>query len=447
MGLPTVGIVAKGFLPINASEFKTRGLPRARRAVMPHPFTEMPEEEVAQTGEALYDTVVYGLTHEGELLFPPKKKAGEAAASDKPVKEVPLEHSVEPERITIEGEDYFDWGYNLNRYFIKHGWGDGFPIVPPTEEAVNRMLTGTKRGRHEVILKMQPGMGLATVEKIAANCVMAGCEPAHLPILIAIIEAMDVEEFVLTILAQSTGAHAPILLVNGPIAKQIRMNSEACCFGPGKDSVANTAIGRAVRLCMMNIGFAYARIRDMDTIGSPIKYSFCAAENEAENPWEPFSVEKGFKPGSNCVTAIPCQSLMEIEDMESDTPETLLRTFASSIDSMGWLGARSWLGYVTPPRMKVALLLAPDHARMIANAGWSKFDVKQYLYAKCRRKWGQFKHQVIPRIESKIVLPGYRWLINASDDTMVPMVRDYGYFDIAVVGGAAGKSAVSLGLG
>ena len=212
---------------------------------MPHPFTEMPEEEVAQTGEALYDAVVYGLTHEGELLFPPKKKAGEAAASDKPVKEVPLEHQVEPERITIEGSDYFDWGYNLNRYFINHGWGDGFPIVPPTEEAVNRMLTGTKRGRHEVILKMQPGMGLATVEKIAANCVMAGCEPAHLPILIAIIEAMDVEEFVLTILAQSTGAHAPILLVNGPIAKQIGMNSEACCFGPGKDSAANTAIGSA----------------------------------------------------------------------------------------------------------------------------------------------------------------------------------------------------------
>lgn len=407
---------------------------------MPHPFTEMPEEEVAKTGEALYDSVVYGLTHEGEELFP--KKASKA--SDKPIE---MEHITEPERIAIEGENYFDWNNNLNRYFIDHGWGDGFPIVPPTEQAVEHMLTGTKRGRNEVILKMQPGMGLATVEKIAANCVLAGCEPSHLPIVIAALKAMDQEEFVLTICSQSTGAHAPMEIINGPIAKEIGLNSESCAFGPGKYSTANTAIGRAIRLCMMNIGFTYARIRDMDTIGSPIKYSFCAAENEDENPWEPYNVEKGFKPGSNCVTTIPVQSLMDVEDLDSSTPEDLLQTFAASIDSMGWLGARSWLGYITPPRMKVTLLLSPDHARLISSHGWKKLDVKTYLYAKTRRRWGEFKHQVLPRIEGQIVEPSYRWLYNAPDDTMVPMVRDPFYFDIIVLGGAGGKSALCLNLG
>ena len=179
---------------------------------------------------------------------------------------------------------------------------------------------------------MEPDKGIATAEKIAINCVMAGCEPEHLPVVIAAIEAMHEPEFGVTVVAQSTGPHAPLLLINGPIVKEIGLNYGMCALGPGKYSWANTAIGRAIRLVMMNIGHCYPRFRDMDTIGSPNKYSFCAAENEDENPWEPFHVEKGFSRDTSCVTVFPCASFIDVSDLESSTPEQCLMSFAGTAD-------------------------------------------------------------------------------------------------------------------
>jgi len=437
MGIPAVMLIAKPFLLISNAELRLKELFKVSRAVMEHPLNSLPEEEVAQVADALYDAVVKGLTQDGEALDTPEAEAAR-----------PIEEKVEPERITIEGENYFDFSTNLNRYFINHGWSDGLPLVPPTEAAVNRMLSGTKRGRDEVLLKYQPGNGVATIEKIAVNCVMAGCEPSHLPVVAAAIEAMHEDGFNITSLTQSSGADTPMVMVNGPIAKEIGMTAEGACLGPGKYSAVNTAIGRAVRLTMMNIGHCYPGIRDIDTLGSPNKYALCACENEDDNPFnEPYNVEKGFKPGTNCVTTMPCQSFMDVEDLESGRPEDLLLTIASTIDTMGWPGARSWMGFIDPHVMHVTVVFAPDHARLITNSGWTKFDVRQYLYAKCHRAWGQFKHLVIPRIKDGTVHPGYRWLATASDDTVVPMVRDPSYFDIAVIGGAAGKSALSMNIG
>lgn len=437
MGIPAVMLIAKPFLLISNAELRLKGLFKVSRAVMEHSLNSLPEEEAAQVADALYDAVVKGLTQDGEALDTPEAEAAR-----------PIEEKVEPERITIEGENYFDFSTNLNRYFTNHGWSDGLPLVPPTEAAVNRMLFGTKRGRDEVLLKYQPGNGVATIEKIAVNSVMAGCEPSHLPVVAAAIEAMHKEGFNITSLTQSSGADTPMVMVNGPIAKEIGMTAEGACLGPGKYSAVNTAIGRAVRLTMMNIGHCYPSIRDIDTLGSPNKYALCACENEDDNPFnEPYNVEKGFKPGTNCVTTMPCQSFMDVEDLESGRPEDLLLTIASTIDTMGWPGARSWMGFIDPNVMHVTVIFAPDHARLITKSGWTKFDVRQYLYAKCRRAWGQFKHLVIPRIKDGTVHPGYRWLATASDDTVVPMVRDPSYFDIAVIGGAAGKSALSMNIG
>ena len=437
MGIPTVMLIAKPFLLISNAEFRLKGLFKVSRAVMEHPLNSLPKEEASQVADALYEAVVKGLTQDGEPLDTPEAEAAR-----------PIEEKVEPERITIEGENYFDFCTNLNHYFINHGWSDGLPLVPPTETAVNRMLSGTTRGRDEVLLKYQPGNGVATIEKIAINCVMAGCEPSHLPVVAAAIEAMHKDGFNITSLTQSSGADTPMVMVNGPIAKEIGMTAEGACLGPGKYSAVNTAIGRAVRLTMMNIGHCYPGIRDIDTLGAPNKYALCACENEDDNPFnEPYNVEKGFKPGTNCVTTMPCQSFMDVEDLESGRPEDLLQTIAATIDTMGWPGARSWMGFIDPHVMHVTVIFAPDHARLIANSGWTKFDVRQYLYAKCRRVWGQFKHLVIPRIKDGTVHPGYRWLATASDDTVVPMVRDPSYFDIAVIGGAAGKSALSMNIG
>ncbi len=436
-GLPTVMLIARPFLQMSNAELRLKGLFKVSRAVLEHPLNSLPEEEAAQAADAVYDEAVKGLTQEGEALDTPEAEAAK-----------PIEEKVEPERITIEGENYFDFCKNFNSYFVNHGWSDGLPLVPPTEAAVNRMLSGTTRRPDEVLLKYQPGNGVATIEKIAVNCVMAGCEPNQLPVVAAAIEAMHKEGFNLTSLTQSSGADTPMIMVNGPIAKEIGMTAEGACLGPGKYSAVNTAIGRAVRLTLMNIGHCYPGLRDLDTQGSPNKYALCACENEDDNPFnEPYNIEKGFKPGTNCVTVMPCQSFMDVEDLESGRPEDLLLTISNTIDTMGWPGSRSWLGFIDPSVMHVTVIFAPDHARMVTNAGWTKFDVRQYLYAKCRRAWFQIKHLIIPRIKDGTVHPGYRWLATASDDTVVPMVRDPSYFDIAVIGGAAGKSALSMNIG
>lgn len=425
LGLPTVPIVMNGFLPIFKAQKKIMGLDALEPVVFEHPFTEMDPKDVLSQVEAR-------LSEFSELLT---RAANVDAKSE--------EENLTGERIVVEGTDFFNALYKLNRTFIDKGWGDGFPIVPMTDEAVEKMLTGTKRKRHEVLLKMEPGRGIATVEKVAINCVMAGCEPEHLPVVMAAMEAMHEPELAYSVMAQSTGPHAPLLMINGPIRDELEINYGMCALGPGKYSWANTAIGRAIRLIMMNIGHCYPRVRDMDTIGSPNKYSFCTGENEGENPWEPYHVEKGFSPETGCVTVFPVTSFIDVSDLESSTPEDCLKSFAGTADSIGWRGCRAWIGDLVDSEEKVLLIIAPDHARLISEAGWSKDDIRLYMFHHSRRPWGMLKSLIQPAL----MYPANRWLVDAPDDLMLPIVRDPSYFDIVVVGGHAGKSAVGVQIG
>jgi len=402
-----------------------RGLEVLNPVLFEHPFTEMNPEDVSKkVGERL-DEFVDVLTASVET---PPELAEEETPGD---------------RITVEGADFFDSLYKLNQYFIEQGWGDGFPIVPPTDEAVNRMLAGTSRKRHEIILHMAPDDGIATVEKVAVNCVMAGCEPEHLPVVIAAMEAMHEPELGVSVMAQSTGPHAPLLVVNGPIRDQIGLNYGMCALGPGKYSWVNTVIGRAIRLVMMNVGHCYPRFRDMDTIGGPNKYSFCTGENEEENPWGALHVEKGFSRDASCVTVFPVTSFIDVSDLESSTPEDCLNTFAGTANSLGWRGCRGWIGDVASTEEKVLLMIAPDHARLIAGGGWSKEDIRMFMFHRSRISWGELK----PLIQPALVYPGNRWILDVPADTMLPIVKDPSYFDIAVVGGHAGKSAIAVQIG
>src|SRR5262249_16371069 len=156
--------------------------------------------------------------------------------------------------------------------FLERQWGDGFPLVPPTCQAVTRMLAGTRRSPKDIVAVLEPSFGIATVEKIAINAVMARGKPEHMPLLLAAVEAISDPYFRLRHVAVGTSPFTPMLVVNGPIAKRIGMNSSTCCLGPGAPSAVNTAIGRALRLVMMNVGGCYARITDMDTIGDSNKY-------------------------------------------------------------------------------------------------------------------------------------------------------------------------------
>jgi hypothetical protein len=337
--------------------------------------------------------------------------------------------------IRYEGGDVVDVLRNVNRDFLDRGWGDGFPVIPPTPGLVEEMLRGTSRSRDEVITIMEPGRGIGTVENIAVNCVMAGCLPEHLPVVITAIEAMSEPAFDLSEISQSTGPQTPLVVVNGPIRKELGINFGRCALGPGAPSRVNTAIGRAVRLIMMNIGHAYAGVMDNDTIGSPNKYSMCMGENEEANPWEPLHVELGFSKDESTVTVFPCGSHVDVPDLVSITPEGVLTTFAYTANaplSPSW----AWL---RPDEIvkKPLIVLSPDHARIIADAGWTKNDIRHFMFYNSRLPLRVLKTPMRPAS----IAPGWKWLLERDAETMVPVVRDPSDYQIVVVGGPAGKSA------
>lgn len=358
---------------------------------------------------------------------------------EEPVREE--EQKIEYRMEEFSGDDRQQAWEIFNKHFIEEGWGDGFPLIAPTEERVEQMLKGISKDADEVITILEPGMGIATVKILAVNAAMAGCEPAHMPVLIAATKAMSEPEYRLRTVAMSTGPHAPIVMINGPISKELKINCGRGALGPGKDSWANTVIGRAIRLILMNVGHAYVGTMDLDTLGSPIKYSMCIAENEDASPWEPYHVSFGYRKEENTVTVFGVESQFEIFDMKNYTPEGILTSYAGTINSIGALYTRSWL--IPRRRSDSPVLISPDHARVIANAGWEKEDVQAYLFAKAQLPAKLYKNTVVHgRIK-----PGCRWVLDAPDEMLLPIVGSPDWFHVIVVGGPAGKSSFMSGVG
>src|SRR5437879_7073417 len=175
------------------------------------------------------------------------------------------------------------------------GWSDGLPVVPPTAEPVLRMLSGTSRDPGEVVAVVPPDLAECTVEKAAINAVMAGCLPEYLPVVLAALEAVCTDEFNIHGVLATTYASGPVVIVNGPIAARVGMNSGVNVLGQGNR--ANATIGRALQLIVRNVGGGRAGEVDRATHGNPGKYTFCFAEDEARSPWECLAAGRGVAPG------------------------------------------------------------------------------------------------------------------------------------------------------
>src|SRR5688572_5964106 len=204
----------------------------------------------------------------------------------------------------------------INKLYRERRWSDGLPIVPPTVERVKRMLHQTPRGRYELIARIAPGYGAATVERIAINAVLAGCDPEYMPVLIAATEAVAAPQFNLQGIQTTTNPVAVWLVLNGPIVERLGVNATLNCLGQG--TWANATIGRALRLILQNVGGALPGEMDRATHGQPAKYTFCCAENEAENPWEPLHVERGFAPERSTVTVVDALGIWNMNTHAKD---------------------------------------------------------------------------------------------------------------------------------
>lgn len=325
---------------------------------------------------------------------------------------------VQSERVMVE-----DLPEEIYRLFCDNTWCDGLPIIPPTEDRVLKMLEGTRREANEVIGLIPPSMTELRVEDAAINAVMAGCLPAYLPVIITAMEALLDSRFNLLGMQATTHPCAPLVILNGPLAKELGVNSGTGCFGPGWR--ANATIGRATRLILWNIGGGVAGKGDMSTHGRPSKYSFCIAENEDANPWEPLHVEKGFDKQTSTVTVYACDNPHNINDHLSSTALGVLTTVAYTMAAVGSTQAYS-------SSEDLFLVLCPEHAATIAREGFSKNDVKRFIYEYARIPHGMLKGRSVYGMATG-TWP--KWFNTSDDKALIPIVQNWERVAILVAGG------------
>ena len=418
-------MTAVGFERNAMASARAFGLPQFRYALVREVMTGLTPQQIEQQVTEACDQIIEVLTTDPE---------GDRGITQR----------IKPaERMTIEGPDSYGAFENMNQQFLEAEWGDGFLLTPPTPEKVELMLKGTTLDRNHVVTVLAPGSGIATVEKIAINAVMAGCLPAHLPILIATCEAyMGVGDRVRA-LAMSTSAFAPMMVINGPIARQLGINSKQCALGPGLQSRQNIVLGRALRLMMINIGNCRPGKMDMDTIGSARKFSMCVAENEEETPWQPFHVEKGYDKDASTVTIFSTRDEIDVNDLNNFTPEGVLRSFAF----YGAIPGGEYLEKIhsgEDPGYLHMLMMCPEHAHICASAGWSKKAVREYVHMECRASARRLFNK--SRNAPDKVRTHWKWLLKLSDreldEVIMPVVENANDYEIVVVGGPAGKNMI-----
>ena len=319
--------------------------------------------------------------------------------------------------VAFEAPDDLD---AINRLYRERRWSDGLPIVPPTAERVERMLGSSGRNRDDIVARVAPGYGAATVERIAINAVMAGCDPAYLPVLLAATEAIADPAFNLQGIQATTNPVAVWLVLNGPISKKLNVNVGFNCIGQG--AWANATIGRAMRLILQNIGGALAGEMDRATQGQPAKYTFCCGENEEASPWEPLHAERGFRREQSTVTVVGAEGTMNMNTHSKDAME-LVRVFAET--------------FAHPPSNEYVhggepwLIVGPEHAEVFKRGGLSKADLKRHLWGQSKMSAGRLAAKELERTRDSRT----EELGELTPDTLLPISRRAEDVMLIVAGG------------
>jgi len=313
-----------------------------------------------------------------------------------------------------------------NRWVMERCWGDGLPVIPATRDRVERMLAHTSRAADDVVAVIAPGFGAATVQRIAINAVMAGCRPELLPVLIAAVEAIAVPEFNLQGVQATTNPVAPLVIVNGPLVRELGLNATYNCLGQG--NAANATLGRALRLVMQNVGSALPGDMDRATQGQPGKFTFCCAENESESPWAPLHVERGLPAGSSAVTAVGAAGTLNMNTHAKNAAD-LLRVIADTLahptSNDYWIGGEPWI------------ILSPEHAHILAREGYGKGDVRRALWEQSKMRAGRMARKDFERTQT-----GRTGELGPIDeDTLLPISPSPDLIGL-VVAGAPGTHSV-----
>ncbi|MFK4443840.1 hypothetical protein ABH944_004340 [Caballeronia udeis] len=324
---------------------------------------------------------------------------------------------------------------DLVEYYYERGFSDGLPVVPPTQEKVDEIVARLGGDASFVEARIAPRWGDLTREVLAINMVMAGCKPEYTPVVLAAVKALTDQAFNLNGVQATTHVASPLLIVNGPIAREIGMNGGVNAFGSGNR--ANATIGRALRLIMLNVGGGWPGDLDKSTLGHPGKYTYCVTENEAQSPLAPYHVEHGYKPEDSTVFVMAAEAPHSVTNHISNDPEGILDTMCSAMSTIASNSAV--LGG------HIAVVLGLEHAQTIGKHGWSRADVRNYLF---QNHGNRFIDLAYGHRYGKVYnrnLPKY---YKREDNTRIPIIHSPENIHLFVMGGEAGRfSALIPGWG
>lgn len=319
-------------------------------------------------------------------------------------------------------------------FFLEKPWSDGLPVVTPTVARVQRMLAATKRDPEELLGHIPPAMGPATVRSVAIHALMAGCKPEYLPLLLGAIPLLLRKELNLNGVQGTMGPVAPLMIVNGPYAKQIGLHGGNGCFGPGFR--ANASIGRAIRLILFNLGGAMPGGASATVFASPLRYSACLTEHVDASPWETLAVSRGYASTDNVITCAMVEAPHVCHDDVSEEPNRLLIGIADSMHSMGSFN-------IVMSNSDMVVAMSPEHAGICARAGMTRADVHQKLAGLAGRKLRDLKGGGQWR-RGRGAQCGYDV---DNDEIFVHAIKKPEYLQLIVAGGNGPQTAVCYGWG
>ena len=429
--MPGAYFTTTEFLDDAKSAATDRGMPGIRTLALPadkYYVARASRQEVQPIVDAFFDKMVDDLTR--------PLTAEEAKPSQ-------VQKLLESANIKVTGKDFLDASQKVNEMFLENHWADGLPIVPPTPQLVKAMEAGTTLSPKEVLGQVAPKNGTATVEKIAINAVMAGAKPEYFPVILAGMEGFLNKHYDLTHVVASTGSFTPVVIVDGPIAKELNFNSGIGMLGIGWQ--ANSTVGRALQLSLLNLGQTWPQVNFMGLTGRLEAYTFYTfAEDTAKSPWEPFNVSEGFQPGDSTVT-VSSSGNPQVFGGGAVAPWTAQGVIDQIVNQI-----RS-RGPVWPHAQKHIIVLHPDCAVELANHGYTRKSLQEYLYEQTRTPYEKLAKQVSfgegseeDFIRASVADGRIRsdraqiFLDNLKPGGRIPVVQSPADFHIVVAGGSPG---------
>ncbi len=316
-------------------------------------------------------------------------------------------------------------------FFFDKAWSDGFPMVTPTEERIQWMLTGTQRPHDEIIGQIPPAMENVTVRNAAIHALMAGCKPEYLPVVLGALPLILDEEFNMGGVQCTMHGVAPLMIVNGPYAQKIGLHGGNGCFGPGFR--ANVAIGRAIRLMLLNLGGGISGLASATIFSSPMRYTACLTENTELSPWETIAISRGYAADDNVITCVMVECPRLHFDDVSAEPMRLLRGIADSMTSSG-----SWNMWF---KSNVFVAMSPQHAKLCNDHGINRAEAHRLLCELAVRSQRNLKRGGNWRPERARAMGADP----DNDDTLIKAVKDPKGLQLIVAGGFGPVTAVCHG--